>query len=40
MGGRETAPLDDCRGGETGESGFAQDKDSNTLLGVAKEYTS
>ena len=31
MGGRDTVPLDDCRGGETGEIGFAQYKDSDTL---------
>jgi len=25
MDGRDTVPLDDCGGGETGEVGFAQD---------------
>jgi hypothetical protein len=25
MGGRDPAPLDDCGGGKTGETGFAQD---------------
>ena len=40
MGGRDIVPLDDCEGGETGEISFTQDKDADTLLGVAKEYTS
>jgi hypothetical protein len=31
MGGRDTVSLDDCGGGETGEIGFAQYKDSDTL---------
>ena len=31
MGGRDTVPLDDCGGGETGEIGFAQYEDSDTL---------
>ena len=31
MGGRDIVPLDDCGGGETGEIGFAQYKDSDTL---------
>ncbi len=31
MGGRDTVPLEDCGGGETGEIGFAQYKDSDTL---------
>lgn len=31
MGGRDTVPLNNCRGGESGEISFAQYKDSDTL---------